>query len=54
MPKSYDGELLELATQSAGHELHDLGAKLISGMTSAAALEDESSVRRLILNIADR
>lgn len=53
MPKSYDGELREFANQREDYEVHDLGTKLISGMTSTVALEEESSVTRLILDIAD-
>ncbi len=54
MPNSYEGELRELAEQREGYEVHDLGTKLISGMTSGIALEEGTSTSRLVLDIADR
>jgi len=53
MPSSYDGELQELVNQREGYEIHHLGTQLISGMTSAVALEEGASTKRLVLEIAD-
>ena len=54
MPKGYEGVMQEFVHEREVYEAKNLGTQLISGMTSAVALEEGALTTRLVLEIADR